>query len=146
MNFHNINQRSLSTFWYEDKCFKKDKGHISREMVKHSQYSKNVEVHQYVPLLNSLGSTLFSEGPDDIRRYLKDLGFITGRFYDAQDFANKLKCFFHNHDVYLTFKEHPLDRYIYLDHIAILLTTYGKLIDHPMAPLIPSGKFMLRHI
>lgn len=145
LNFHNIDKRSLSTFWYEDKCFKEDRGYISSELVKHSRYSKNAEVHQYIPLLNSIGSALFSEGPDDIRRYLKDLGFITGRFYDSQDFANELKYYF-NHDVYLTFKEHPLDRYIYLDQIAVLLSTYGHVIDHPMVPLIPFGKFMLRHI
>lgn len=119
---------------------------MSRQVVKHSLYSEHVGVHDYVPLLHSTCSDLFNEGHDDIRRFLKDNGYITGKFYDAKKFANVLKWYFKGHDVYITFKRHPTDLYIYLDEIAILLRTRGGLVNHPMVPLIPAGKFMMRHI
>ncbi|WOH13864.1 hypothetical protein DCAR_0933376 [Daucus carota subsp. sativus] len=119
---------------------------MSRQVVKHSQFSEQVGVYDYVPLLHSTCSELFDEGPNDIRRFLKDNGYITGQYYDSKSFADVLKWYFNGHDVYITFKQHPQDLYIYLDEIAILLRTCGRMINHPMVPLIPDGKFMLRHI
>lgn len=146
MNFHNINPKSLWTSWYDDNCYKSDNGFMSHQVVKHSLYSEHVGVHDYVPLVHSLTADMFNEGPNDLRRFLKENGYITGEYYDSKDFAKVLKWYFNDHDVYITFKQHPRDLYIYLDEIAILLRIYGVLVNHPMVPLIPDGKFMLRHI
>ncbi|KAK1355210.1 hypothetical protein POM88_048466 [Heracleum sosnowskyi] len=118
----------------------------SKGVVKHSMYSEHVGIHDYVPLLHSISSDLFDEGPNDIRHFLKDNGNITGKYYDAKDFAKILMWYFKGRDVYITFKRHPLDNYIYQNEIELLPRTRGVLTDHPMVPLIPSEKFMLHHI
>lgn len=90
---------------------------MSSQIVKNSRYSKDIEVHDYIPLLHSLGSNLFDEGPNDIRRYLKKKASSLGPFYDSHEFSDELKFYFYNHDVYLAFKEHPMFKYIYLDRL-----------------------------
>lgn len=106
----------------------------------HGSYSRSSPINNYIRTTANLGSKFLKDGPSDIIKALKELGYRFGEFADGHTVCKDLKRML-GVNVYLIVQENKAIPCLF--DIGILFNERWELIDHPTATEIPEGKFKL---